>query len=269
VTRVNALVLAGRRRADDPFAASFGAQHRALVPVLGTPSLLRVIRALRETPAVSRICVSIDDRKALEDIPELRAQIETGALELHRSLASPSRSVLDALETSGLGTPLLVTTADHALLTPAMLSHFAAESQQGSADLVIGVVAASLLSSRYPETRRTYVRLRGEAWTGANLFCFRTDRAARVARFWLRVEHQRKRPWRLVSAFGPGLLLRFALRSLDLDAALAGASRRMGALVCALRLPFPEAGIDVDRPADLALAEKILAAAASTRLAPR
>jgi GTP:adenosylcobinamide-phosphate guanylyltransferase len=261
VTRVNALVLAGRRRADDPFAASFGAQHRALVPVAGTPSLVRVIRALRETPSVARICISIDDQAALDAIPELRAQVESGALELRQSLASPSRSVLDALESGGLGTPLLVTTADHALLTPAMLSYFTARSQQSGADLSVGVVAASLLSSRYPQTQRTYVRLRGEAWTGANLFCFLSERATPAARFWRRVEHQRKQPWRLASAFGPWLLVRFALRRLDLDAALAGASRRIGAALCALPLPFPEAGIDVDRPADLALAEYILAGA--------
>ena len=60
--------------------------------------------------------------------------------------------------------------------------------------------------------------------------------------------------------FGPVSLVLFALRRLTLDAALERASRAIGCRVGAVSLPFAEAAIDVDRPSDLVLVERILAA---------
>jgi CTP:molybdopterin cytidylyltransferase MocA len=73
------------------------------------------------------------------------------------------------------------------------------------------------------------------------------------------MERHRKRPWRLVAAIGPLTLLRFLAGRLTLDAALRRLSRIVGATVRAVDMPFAEAAIDVDKPADLALAERILA----------
>jgi GTP:adenosylcobinamide-phosphate guanylyltransferase len=259
VTALRALVLAGRRGPTDPLARERGATHRALLEVGETPMLVRVVRTLRAAPSIGRVTVSIDDPRALDGEPELKAAIAGGSLDVHQSLGSPSRSVSDVLGGCARGEPLLVTTADHALLTVEIVEHFAAACARSDADVLFGVVARSLLEARYPETTRTYLRLRGEAWSGANLFCFRTDRARRAAAFWVDAERHRKRPWRLVSAFGPGALLLFLLRRLDLDAALERVSRAMGAVVRPVRLPFPEAAIDVDRATDLTLAERILA----------
>ena len=80
-----------------------------------------------------------------------------------------------------------------------------------------------------------------------------------AAEFYARAEQFRKRPWRLVAAIGPGLLVRYALGRLDLDTALAGVSDRIGARVGAVSMPIAEAAIDVDREGDLHLADAILA----------
>jgi hypothetical protein len=173
--------------------------------------------------------------------------------------------VLDVLERAPDAFPFLVTTADHALLSGAILEHFLAASEASGAQLLVGLVARETVEARFPGTRRTWLRFRGGAYSGANLFAFLTPEALRAARFWRRAESFRKRPWRLVAAFGPVSLALFALGRLDLDAALARASRAMGARVAALALPFAEAAVDVDRPEDLALAESVLAGAQSSR----
>ena len=80
----------------------------------------------------------------------------------------------------------------------------------------------------------------------------------RLTRF-VRAERFRKRPWRLVAAIGPGLLVGYLAGRLDLDEALARASRRIGAELRAVSMPRAEAAIDVDRPSDLELAGSILA----------
>ena len=246
------LVLAGRRGPKDDLAEATGSSHRALLDVCGVPMLLRVIRTLRASPSVGSISVSIDDETALDDVPELED------VALHQSLSSPSRSVLDFLESRPAGDPVLIVTADHALLTPEMVEHFAAASSASDADVLVALVEEKRLRDAYPETTRTYLRFRREGFSGANLFAFKGERARRAAAFWVRAEQFRKQPWRLVSAFGPVALVLFLLRLLDLDAALERASRGIGATVRAVRMPFAEAAIDVDRKSDLELVTRIL-----------
>lgn len=258
MTPLSALVLAGRRGPVDALADAHGASHRALLEVGGVPMLLRVVRALRSSRGLGPLHVSIDAPERLAAIPELAALTRSGTLRTHESADSPSRSVLQVLRERD-DEPFLVTTADHALLTAEMLDFVVAAAARSDADLLVGFVARSVVQARYPESPRTYFRFRGEAWTGANLFVFRTADARRAAEFWVRAERHRKRPWRLVTAIGAGLLASYWLGRLDLDAALARASGRIGARVAALPLPFAEAAIDVDREADRVLAEAILA----------
>jgi GTP:adenosylcobinamide-phosphate guanylyltransferase len=256
---VEALVLAGSRGPSDPLASAEGARHRALLEVGGEPMLLRVLRALRATRGVGRVTVSIEEPAALEGIEEIARLARAGALAVHRSLSSPSRTVSDALESLPPDSALLVTTADHALLRAEIVERFLAEAEASGADLALGLVAESCLRARFPDSPRTFIPFREGGYSGANLFLFRTREARRAASFWMRAERFRKQPWRLASVFGPVALVLFLLRRLDLDAALARASRAIGARIAAVRLPFPEAAVDVDKPADLALARALVA----------
>ena len=248
----DAIVLAGQRAGEDPFAASKDVEHRALVPVGGEPMLERVLETLRRHPRIGSIRISIDR-------PEL---IAAGDAAILRSADSPSESVLRALESRTLATsarPVLLTTADHALLDADILDAFLAGADASGADLAVGLVREQLLRKTFPTTQRTYLHFRGGGVSGANLFALRTPEARRAIEFWRHVEQHRKQPWRLASAFGLGTLLLFALRLLPLDAAFERASRVIGAQIRPIDLPFARAAIDVDKPADLELVEQILA----------
>ncbi|HSM18648.1 MAG TPA: nucleotidyltransferase family protein [Gemmatimonadales bacterium] len=256
--RYTALILAGRRRGADVLAAEAGAPHRALLDVDGVPMLERVVHSLKNVPCIERILVSTDAPDVLRRFPNLARLEAGGSIELIHTEQSASRRVLQALHEIPASTPLLVTTADHALLTPEMVEYFLTEAEQGRCDLAFGLVAASRVRARFPESKRTYVPFRGERYSGANLFVFRTPEAKRGAAFWTRVEELRKKPWRLARAFGPCALFLFMLRLLDLDSAMRRASRVIGARVQAVPLPFAEAAVDVDRVSDLILVREIL-----------
>jgi len=251
------LVLAGRRGPSDPLAEQTGLSHRALLPIAGVPMLVRVLRTLEASASVGEMHISIDAPETLNRVPELAKSVNTGRVSLHRSRESPSRSVAHVLGELA-DRPVLVTTADHALLTPEIVEHFAAAARDSDADALLGVVPRSLLESSYPEIPRTYVHLRGEAWSGSNLFAFRTPRGRKAAEFWVRAERYRKRPWRMLSAVGPRALALFALGRLDLAAACEQLSRVCDCRIQAVPLPFPEAAIDVDRQEDVELATRIL-----------
>lgn len=256
------VVLAGRRGADDALADALArgdaSGHHALLDVAGVPMLLRVVRTLQRAPSASRIVISIDDPSVLDGVPELRDALRDGTLRCRKAGDSPSGSVCDVLADAMPGECFAVVTADHPLLTPEMFEHFVGSARPGD-DVLVGLVPAAVIRAAYPESRRTYLRLRDDGYSGANLFAFLTPRAERAAQFWRRAEQFRKRPWRLVAAFGPLSLLLFATRRLDLDAAFARISRAVRAQVRAVPLPWAEAAIDVDRPEDLALVSRLLA----------
>jgi GTP:adenosylcobinamide-phosphate guanylyltransferase len=173
--------------------------------------------------------------------------------------------VLQVLHAIPTDTPLLVTTADHALLTPEMVQGFLMEAERGGGDLAFGLVAASRIRARFPKSQRTYIPFRGESYSGANLFAFRTREAWRGAEFWTRVEESRKKPWRLARAFGPIALILFLLRLLDLDSAMRRVSHVVGTRIQAVVLPFAEAAVDVDKWSDLILVREILSSEAPRR----
>jgi GTP:adenosylcobinamide-phosphate guanylyltransferase len=222
--------------------------------------LERVLRTLVETPCIGDIVISIDQPELLEDfdgIEQLRRD-QRGHIAVLRSAASPSRSVLEALDDGSPEQPVLVTTADHALLRVEMVEHFLAEAEGRGGDVAVGLVAESLLRERLPESVRTYLPFAGERYSGANLFALLTPRARRAVEFWTRAESFRKRPWRLVASFGPTALLHFLLRRFDLDTAFERASDAIGARVVAVEMPFAEAAVDVDKLSDLELVNRIL-----------
>jgi hypothetical protein len=142
-----------------------------------------------------------------------------------------------------------------------MLDAFLDRAAASQADLQFALVPRTTIERRFPEARRTYLRFRGEAYSGANLFLFRTPAARRAALFWQRVEHERKRPWRLARAFGYANLLRFLMRRLDLPQAMQRASLVVEARIEAIPLEIAEAAVDVDKIEDLHLVRAILAEA--------
>ena len=247
-----AVVLAGSRPGIDPFAQALGTDLKALIPVAGEPMLRRPVRALLASECIRKVIVLGQAPERLrEALPEdLRIEVRASG----PTIATTIRALCDDPATPW---PLLVTTADHALLEPAMVEEICAAAED--VDVAIGVVERRSLLRRLPHTRRTWIRFRGGAYTGANLFALRSAAVAPAIELWRAVEQDRKKGWRIVSAIGPGTLVGAALRLLSLNAVLARAGKRLGLTLKAVRLDNPLAGVDVDKPEDHALVEAILA----------
>jgi hypothetical protein len=159
---------------------------------------------------------------------------------------------------------LLITTGDHALLTPDMVQHFCREADASGADFCAGLATAETIRSAYPQSVRTYFRLGRDHVSGCNLFALRGDRGLKLLDRWQYLEQVRKKPWRLVAAFGLKPLAQFLLGRLTLETAFQAVSQRLGLTARPILMPCAEAAIDVDKPADKDLAEAILAARGSS-----
>jgi CMP-2-keto-3-deoxyoctulosonic acid synthetase len=219
--------------------------------------LVRVLRTLQAAHSVSRLVVSTDDPSLIDGLPELRTFMDPGTLSYHGSVSSPAASTLDYFK-KHYQESLLVATADHPLLTAEMVDHFCSAAVNSGADVAVGVVAASLFRAHYPTSRRSFIPLRNDSFCGTNLFALLTPPAAAAAAFWTHAGQFRKRPWRLIRQFGLINLGLLTLRRLDLESALARASRVIGARIAVVQLPFPECAIDVDNLEDLTMATRVL-----------
>ena len=254
--RWTALVLAGGRPGD-PLAAAFGASHKCLISVGGRPMLARVVDALRDHPDIAEIAISIDD----PTVVEAALGGASGVRVLATGDSAPA-SALAALDRLGSPWPVLLTTADHALLDRAMLDRFLAASEESGADLTIGLASAETILAALPDTRRTFLRFGPDRVSGCNLYGLLSPKAKGALALWRSLDRDRKKPWRIVGAFGLGALVRYATGRIDLQSALALASRRLGLEARAVLMPMAESAVDVDKAADKELVERILAARA-------
>lgn len=252
-----AIVLAGSRGEADALCIASGVAHKALIPIGGRPMLVRVVETLLHSGRISEILVSIAQPEMALALAPIAAFVKDGRVKLIKSANAPSESVLAAIGAADNSWPLLVTTADHPLLRMEMIAHLLDHAPL-DADATAAVVEEAVIRAAYPETARTYMRFRDAAFSGANLFLLRNHKAAGVVAFWRHVEANRKRPLRLMAALGLATILRFITGRLDLDQALRQLGKRCGARLGVVRLPFAEAAIDVDKPADLALVTRIL-----------
>ncbi len=224
---------------------------KALIPVAGEPMIARPVRALLGNAKVERVRVLAQDGALLDPVlpKDERLTIEpsgaTIAATLEAILADPATQY-----------PLLVTTADHALLDNAMIDDLCCRAD--GADVAIGLVERRALMARLPQTKRTWVGFRGGAYSGANLFALGSPKAARAVRLWREIEQDRKKGWKLLAALGvPGLLGLLRLRTLD--QVLAAMGRKLGMTIRAVEMSNPLAAVDVDKPVDLALVNDIIA----------
>lgn len=248
------LILAGSRPgARDPVAEAESVPHKVLAQVEGKTLLERVILAARAFGA-SEIAVSANHRAVEAEARRLGATLLPTA-------RGPSESV--ALAFARYGAPLIVTTADHALLDPAWFRALLAGTP-ADADVSLMLARRELVEAAAPGTQRTWLRLADGHWSGCNLFLMATPDAAQAAAAWREVEAERKRPWRLARRLGLGTLLDYALGRLSMEAAISRLGQRIGVEAVLVQAPDGRAAIDVDKPEDLALVRCLAEGAASS-----
>ena len=246
-----AVVLAGSRPGPDPFAESFGTDLKALIPIAGEPMVRRPVRALLASGNIAKVLVlSQSPERIAAELPD------DPRVESRESQGTIAATMLALLDDPGTVWPLLVTTADHALLDTAIVEEFCGAGD--GADIAIGVVERANLLRRLPNSQRTWLKFRGGAYTGANLFALKSRDVRPAIELWRSVEQDRKKAWRILSILGPAVLLTVALRLVSLDEVLARLSGRLGLTVRAVPLSNPLAGVDVDKAEDHALAEAII-----------
>ncbi len=257
----NAIVLAADRGPGDPVAVAAGVAAKCLTPVAGIPMVVRVVRSLEQSTRVNTILLCGPPTEVLQVSPELSRMVSGGVRWMNPE-ATPATSAAAALAALPEDFPVLLTTGDHALLTPAMVRHFLDQAMALGGDVAVALAPHSLVQRAYPRTRRTVLKFSDGRYCGCNLFAFLSPRGRRMAQLWQQVERDRKKPIRVIGLVGWGAMALYALRLLSLASAVQRISRQAGVAANVVTMPFAEAAIDVDTVADLDLVRTIVERAA-------
>ena len=254
---ITAVVLAGTRPGGDPLAEYAGVSHKALIEVGGCTMVERVVAALVASSKVGQIVVAIDRPDLLVGLPGLQSSIATRSLSVMSTRSSPSATVAAALEAEPA--PLLITTADHALLTANWVDEFL-EKCPNDADVVAAWAGRADVEAAVPNTARTWLRFNDGDFSGCNLILLANPKASKIVALWRDLEKERKYPLRMMRRLGWSFALRYRLGCLKSSSATA----RVGELTGGAKLAFAQindgcAAIDVDKPADLDLVRQLVA----------
>ncbi len=247
----SAVVLAGGKNSAQ-MAEITGTKNRALTP-LGTGTMLDyVVAALQEAPSVGQIFV-------VGDVPQSEAYTPLPAKD------TLLENLLAGLDAAGAGERVLVSTSDIPFITAKALEDFTARALATGADLCCSYVPLAVCRQKYPELKRTAVKLSEGRFTLGNIMLvspqlLRQRQAAITAAY-----AARKSPVAVAHLLGGGLLLRLLGAQLLLPSLLPvrtleeAVSRVLGGRAVGICSAYAEIGTDVDKPEDVALARRLLA----------
>jgi CTP:molybdopterin cytidylyltransferase MocA len=243
-----AVVLAGERPspATDPLASAAGVASKVLVPIAGVAVIERVLESIERCSRINRRMLVGPNATTLAAEPRLGARIDSGKWTWLAPTESPAASASAALDAIGTDGRILLTTADHAFITPEILDHFCSAAIQTGADFAVGFARRDDVLATFPRTRRTGWHFSDDTYCGCNLFAVLQPAGHSVTGFWRHVERERKRPWRIMRMLGAGLFLRYLAGRLTLADALVELSRRTQCRIAPVMVRQPEAAVDVD-----------------------
>jgi len=258
---VTALVLAASRHgADDPVARLENASHKCVVAVDTKPMIEHVVQALQDSGCIGRILVSIESAEPLLPFPTLRRWLETGEIEITASADNLADSVVSIAADGSPPVPLLITTADNVLHTAEVIRTLVSGALAQNADVSIGVTREETVRAEFQSEPLGFFRFRDGGYSFCNVFMMHSQRGFEAAELFRGGGQFRKRPARILSAFGLWNLIAYRFRLRSLADTFTSISNRLGIALDVVELPFPFAPIDVDNTTTHALSQRVLAA---------
>ena len=248
---VNVILLAGAANTG-PLKDVSPATNEALIEIGGKPMIQYVIDGLRQAKEVQRIVI-------VAPPGEIEPHVTGDHLEFVPSAGHIIDNIVNAARILPKDQQLLIATSDIPLITGEIIDGLVALCRQKPADIYYPIVEKSIGENKYPFVKRTYVTLREGIFTGGNLFIVNPEVIESTAPKARRFLDYRKAPLKMAMLLGITFVLRYLLfRNLNLQELEAKVSQMWDLRGAVVVCPWPEVGIDVDKPSDLQLARAAL-----------
>lgn len=248
---VNVILLAGAANTG-PLREVSPAPNEALVEINGKPMVQYVLDALEKSTEVRRIVV-------VAPPGEVEPHVTGRHLEFVPSRNHIVDNTLEALKVLPQDEEVLVVSCDVPLITGEIIDDLVALCRRTPAELYYPICEKGVAEARFPHVKRTYVTLREGTYTGGNIFLVHPRIAHKVAEKVRQFLNYRKSPLKMIGLLGWGFTIRYLLlKNLTLKELEQKVSDLLGVKGAVVIAPWPEVGVDVDKPSDLELMREIL-----------
>ncbi len=249
----DALVLAGGGK-QDILTESEAVSNKAFITLNGRPLISYILQALAEASSIKRIIV-VGPQKELETLLDRGHNFKIAA-----EKSTMLENVASGLQAADPNQLCLVVTADIPLLTAEMVEHFIGLCAPHDHDLYYPILGSEIFQQQFPETERTYVRLKEGQITGGNIGLINPawffDNFARLDMF----ISYRKKPLKLLKILPPVLIIKYLFKRLSVADLERSISHLLQFRARAVPCEHAEIGIDVDKISDLKLVREVLKA---------
>lgn len=236
------LTAGGIPKPDDPLYEFTSGQSKALLDVAGKPMAQWVLDALGASKSVDNVVVvGLDESSGLTCKKPLHFIPNQGAM--LNNIIGAARKIA---EINPAADNVLIASSDIPTITPEIVDWVVAQQQAGD-DMVFNVVERSKMETRFPDSRRTFTKLKGMEVCGGDLNISTMDTILAEDSIWPQIAAARKNPLKQASLIGFDTLLVVLLRLADLEGAAKRASKNLGINIRAILSPHPELAMDVDK----------------------
>ncbi len=269
---MDAIVFAGGiPQPDEPLYPYSAGEPKALIDIAGKPMIQWVLDALCEAGTVDRIVIiGLTEKSRLDCLKPLNYLPNEGRL-----LENVKAGTAKVLELNPKAKYVLLASSDTPAITGEMIDWIVKTCMETKDDLYYNVIRREVMERRFPGSKRTYTKLKDMEVCGGDTNVVRTAIVNENSDFWNKIFDARKSPADQALLLGPDILFRLLFRQLTADDVIQRVAAKLDLKGRALVCPFPEVGMDVDKPhqlelmrADLAARSRRRAAGASRKSAP-
>jgi GTP:adenosylcobinamide-phosphate guanylyltransferase len=249
--KVDVVILAG----GDGEVIDPACRFKGLVPIAGKPLVEWVVDAFLGAELVNQVAVVMPTAEDLGGWVDRVDKLVVSDREFMDNVLAGTASFRE-------DRPVVVATGDIPLITAGDVDEFITQGLETEADFVYPMVRREDVEAAYPGAARTYFRLRTGSFTGGNAMMVDPLLLPKVRDIGQHMFDDRKNAAGLVRMAGFGFVVKFLLGRLAPEDLSGKIQEMLGGSGAAVMVKNPSIAMDVDKPADLALVERLLQAGA-------
>jgi len=263
---MDAIVTAGGiPQPKDPLYTYAKGDSKALLDIAGKPMIQWALDALGNAKNVDNvIVVGLTAKSGLTCKKPLHYLSNQG-----RMLSNIVAGVNKVLEIHPQAEYVLIVSSDIPALRGEHVDWLIETCMQTHDDLYYGVCPREVMETRFPNSRRTYTKLKDMQVCGADINVSHVRMATEHLDMWEQLIGNRKSPMKQAAIIGPTLALKYFTGQLTLTDAVERITKRIGITGRLIVWEHAEPCMDVDKPHQLELLREDLQARLDTEAAAR
>ncbi|HNB54145.1 MAG TPA: nucleotidyltransferase family protein [Anaerolineales bacterium] len=253
---MDAIVTAGGiPKPGEPLYEFTQGRPKALLELAGKPMVQWVLDALGASKKVDHIVVvglnensGLTSNKPLYYLPN-----QGGMLENILAGAQKLLTIHPASQT------MVSVSSDVPALTGEIMDWLVGEVEKSDHDVFYNVIPRETMENRFPGSKRTFTKFKDIEICGGDVTAFRTRMLTTEGGVWRELIEARKNVLKQAAIIGWGTFFLLFTRQLTLQGAVERVSQRLEINAKLLKSPYPEVGMDVDKPYQMEMLQNELA----------